>query len=357
MTNSRIPVTILTGFLGAGKTTLLNKLIAHNSDKKLAVIENEFGETSIDSDLVVGVENGIFELSNGCLCCSLNDDLIEVLQNLLKSSAKIDHLIVETTGIADPGPVAISFLADPEIQRNFRLDAIIALVDCLHIEQQLENQPEACKQVATADIVLLNKVDRSDPYQLDTVRNIIQRMNPQAKIFNCMYGNVEEVNLLNLNAFSKENVLETNFESAYNTRKTQKYSFNPSQATNNSLIQNSKVIQHSEIRSLSFVFPEQLDLLRFNIWIKIALTSSKSPLYRVKGILNIKGFKERMIFQGVNDQYAVEEGNSWQEGETKETKLVFIGKNLDQDYLSKCLKACISDKPFDPAEFYNEIVY
>jgi len=355
MEDKRIPVTIITGFLGAGKTTLLNHIIKQNSDKKLAIIENEFGEVGIDSELVVGAQDGIFELSNGCLCCTLNNDLIDVLNKLVKQAKKIDHLIVETTGIADPGPIAMSFLSDYTIQEAFRLNAIVTIVNAEFIEQQLEDQEEACKQVAEADLILLNKVDRVESYSKDTVINILKRMNDDAEILESKYGLVEGVNLLELNAFSKEAML-SKFESRYKLRKEQKYLPASNVGANTSLLQGTiKQVNHSAIRSYSFTFSEPLDPLRFKIWIGMALNMHACPVYRSKGILQFRDLEQRIIFQAVNNQYVTEGGGAWKEGEKKETKIVFIGKNLPQELLEHGLKVCTSDKPFDPREFYNEI--
>lgn len=348
----RIPVTILTGFLGAGKTTLLNKLIAKNNGRRLAIIENEFGEINIDSSLVVGVSDNIFELSNGCLCCSLNDDLVKVLNDLLGRENKPDHVIVETTGIADPAPVALSFLSDPEIQRVFRLDAIITLVDASHIEQQLEDQEVACRQVASADLILINKTDRVDPYVLDTVRNIIRRMNPLAALLHCQYGEVPEVNLLDIGGFRKEHVLQTKFEEDRSSKRP-KLTVSAQPALQGSLLgAGVKRPVHSDIRSHSFVFPEPLDTLKFNIWLREVLNFRAMPVYRAKGILYFYAFDQKLIMQAVNNQVVTESGGTWNENEEHVNKLVFIGKHLERDLLEKGLRLCCFDKPFDPGTFY-----
>jgi G3E family GTPase len=355
MEDRRIQVTIITGFLGAGKTTLLNHIIKQNPNKKLAIIENEFGEVGIDSELVIGAQDGIFELSNGCLCCTLNNDLIEVLNKLLKQAKKIDHLIVETTGIADPGPIAMSFLSDYTVQEAFRLNGIVTIVNAEFIEQQLEDQEEACKQVAEADLILLNKIDRVESYSKDSVKNIIKRMNEDAEILECNYGSVEGLNVLELNSFSKEAIL-TKFEQKYKHRKEQKYIPVAASNTNSSLLHgNLKPISHSAIRSYSFTFSEPLDPLRFKIWIGMVLNMQACPVYRSKGILQFRDLEQKIIFQAVNNQYVTEGGGEWVSSDRKETKIVFIGKNLPKELLEHGLKVCTSDKPFDPREFYNEV--
>ena len=347
--NERIPVTILTGFLGAGKTTLLNQLIRENPGKKIAVIENEFGEINIDSDLVVGVEDGIFELSSGCVCCELNDELITVLQKLIKTHPGIHHLVVETTGIADPAPVAMSFLADETIQSAFRLDAVITLVDARFIEQQLEDQEEACKQVAIADVVLVNKTDKVDAYQKETVTNIVKRMNNQALIRESAFGKVEGIDLLNLKAFSRENILNAKIETpslgglsfnAFSSPLEKSPALNPNQKTQ----------LHSDISSCSFVFPEPLDLLKFDIWMRMLLNDVAFKIYRVKGILNFKDYKEKLVFQSVNNQYVSESAGNWG-NEERISKIVFIGKKIKKEILAQGMAICCSDKPYEPSEF------
>lgn len=354
--DTRIPVTILTGFLGAGKTTLLNKIIKKNPHKKLAVIENEFGEINIDSDLVVEVSEGVFELSSGCICCELNDELEAVLLKIINSGKKIDHLVVETTGIADPAPVAISFLTNPGIQKIFRLNAVVALVDARFIEQQLEDQEEAGKQITTADVVIINKTDQVERYQVETVRNILLRMNESARIIEAAFGEVKDVDFLELNSFSRENIIE------YIQKDKTRFSglsFNPkaknSSGPDSGLLGNHRKKQHyTDISSCSFVFTEPLDVLRFTIWIRMVLNDHAMKLYRVKGILSFRDQQEKLVFQSVNNQYMTESGGLWGD-EPRESKIVFIGKNIDRSSLARGLEACTSSEEFDPEKFYKAI--
>lgn len=352
----RIPVTILSGFLGAGKTTLLNKLIKDHPEKKFAIIENEFGEVPIDNELVIGADDGIFEMSNGCVCCSLNDELINILIKLIKRPQKINHLIVETTGVADPAPVIMNFLSDSNIKSLFRLDAVITLADAQFIEQQIENESVTKMQLAMADLILLNKTDCVDAYFKDTAFNIISRMNTEAQIKDCTYGNVSEVDLLNIRAYDQDRKLSkpdmlagSKFDKMRNLK--------PAEEAGGSSL--SSVFYHSRpahqnISSHSFVFEEPLDILRFDIWLRLILNHKNMTLYRVKGILNFKALNEKLILQAVYKQYVSESGGLWNE-QDRTTKLVFIGKNLDKELLLNGLKVCCSDKPFVPEEFYKEI--
>lgn len=349
MAMSKIPVTIITGFLGAGKTTLLNYLISHNKEKRFAVIENEFGEVGIDGALVMDAKEGIFELSNGCLCCTLNDDLINVLQKILNRESKIDHLLVETTGIADPGPIAMSFLSDPHVKEAFYIDGIITLTDAQFIEQQLEDQEIACNQVTMADVIIINKIDKVDSYQTDTVNNILKRMNPGSQIIFHGRDSAYEIDLLRLNAFSEHSFLST-----FNTLKKHSYSYQINSSNQSSLLAPTKQVRHAGIHSHTFVFKAPLDVLKFNIFIRALLTEQLN-VFRIKGILNLNSVEEKILFQAVNSQYATDSMGPWISEDEKETKIVFIGKDLNKTLLQESLDLCSSGDEFEPEFFYNQL--
>ena len=201
MTN-KIPVTILTGFLGSGKTTLLNRILSEEHGKRIAVIENEYGEIGIDQALVIDADEEIFEMSNGCICCTVRGDLIRVLSNLMKRRDKFDYVLVETTGLADPGPVAQTFFMDDEIREEYSLDGIITLVDAGHIEQQLGRSDESTEQVAFADVLVLNKTDLVDNETLDGLETRLREMNRMAKVIRCEKADLSVDTVLNLSAFN-----------------------------------------------------------------------------------------------------------------------------------------------------------
>jgi G3E family GTPase len=326
MIDSRIPVTILTGFLGSGKTTLLNQLIRQNPERKIAVIENEFGEIGIDSDLVVNTDGSVFELSNGCVCCSLNGELLDTLQMLMDRQDKIEHLIIETTGIADPGPVALSFLSDSDVQNFFRLDAIVTVVDSRLVERQLESQPEVGKQVALADVLLLNKADEVEPYLLETAKNIVQRINPQALVVESSFGQTGLVNLLDIKAFNPETVLNQKWKKP---------------SPNLQLAPDYKHTNHIALNSHSFEIEEPLDLIKFDSWVAMMLYMNANTLFRIKGILSIAELDDKLVFQSVYNQYVSQSGGKWAEEEDRKTRIVFIGKNLDREALKKGLRQCV----------------
>jgi G3E family GTPase len=207
---SRIPVTILTGFLGSGKTTLLNRILTEQHGLRIAVIENEFGEIGIDQGLVINADEEIFEMNNGCICCTVRGDLIRILGSLLKRRERFDYVLVETTGLADPGPVAQTFFVDEELRDEYMLDGIVTLVDSHHIEQHLDGSQECQEQVAFADVILLNKTDLVGPGSLTRLEHRIQKMNGSAKVLRCQNAQVDLDQVINLGAFDLDSTLGRN---------------------------------------------------------------------------------------------------------------------------------------------------
>ena len=208
MKNNKVPVTILTGFLGSGKTTLLNRILTEEHGRRIAVIENEFGEVGIDQGLVINADEEVFEMSNGCICCTVRGDLIRVLGNLMKRRDKFDYVLVETTGLADPGPVAQTFFMDDEIRNEFALDGIVTLVDSGHINQQLGRSDESSEQVAFADVLVLNKTDLISDGELDELESRLRDMNSMAQVLRCEQAEVPIDSVLNLSAFDLDQMLE-----------------------------------------------------------------------------------------------------------------------------------------------------
>lgn len=320
--DTRVPVTILTGFLGSGKTTLLNELIRRHPQKEVAIIENEFGKIPLDHHLIVNSKESIFELSQGCICCTLNQELGNLLEELINRNQPFNHLIIETTGIADPAGVASAFLSQQRRQSYFRLDATICLVDTLHIEQILrEEAPVAGPQIAFADMILLNKADLITHFQkedLDRIVQLIRNINPYAAIRSGGNGDFGKNDLLNLQAHKAENILEKTYISPANQE-----------------------FQHGKIVSQSFAFQDRFDQDKFKTWIYKVLNFQSENLYRVKGIFAFAGVKEKVIFQSVKNQFVFSPAENWPEGESSESKIVFIGKDLNRSVLERRLKACL----------------
>ncbi|MCG8310606.1 MAG: GTP-binding protein [Cytophagales bacterium] len=314
MTNEKIPVTIITGFLGAGKTTLLNHLIRKHPEKKFAIIENEFGDVPIDQELVVNAKDGIFEMANGCICCSLNAELGELLQKLTSDDYDFNHLIIETTGIAEPDGIASAFIGRRRSSK-FILDATICLADSHDITQNLKERGEAHKQISFADVVVLNKIDLVSQDELDAVRIAITTQNAEASVFQCSYGNIHE-NVLDLKA--------------YDSHRLERKLLNPHRHH-----------QHNELVAHSFEIEEPLISERFEHWITMLLFLSGYQIYRIKGVLNLKGETNKVIFQSVRSNSKLDVGSPWTEGEFRVSKIVFIGNNIKRALLEKGLKGCL----------------
>lgn len=322
----QIPVTILTGFLGAGKTTLLNKLIEQNPETKFAIVENEFGDINIDNDLVIGAEESVFELSNGCICCTLNDELVAVLRDLLHSGKEFNHLIIETTGMAEPGGVAETFVSDPGIQQVFRLDSTICLVDAGHLLDTLEEREEAKKQITFSDYILLNKSSEADADTLTAVKTKLRAMNPFASIETTDFAQTK-TNLLALQAYDAHQT-ERNLQTA------EKHSHHHHHHDHDHKHAN-------DVLSHSFTFSEPFDFMKFMHWSNVLLKVQGKNLYRVKGIMNFRGEPQKMIFQSVQTTAAFTRGEKWQPGEVRETRLVFIGKGLKRSAFERALRNCM----------------
>ena len=308
--SDKIPVTVITGYLGAGKTTLLNRILSEKHDKNYAVIVNEFGEIGIDGALVVGADEDIFEMSNGCICCSVRGDLIETIDQLLKSDRPIDNIIIETTGLADPAPVAQTFLQEEFVRSKTQLDAILTLVDAKHILVELEASREAKEQIAFADILLLNKVDLVD--NLDAVKTALRSINPLAKIFETKHSEIDLNLILSQNAFALDRTLvkDPDFLSHHHHHH-----------------------HDDDVQSFSLETDKPMDRQKFSMWMQWVLEHFGMDMLRTKGIISFAGDDERFVVQGVHQLIEGVAQRPWGEGEKRVSQLVFIGRNLPQDII------------------------
>lgn len=318
-TLDKVPVTVLTGYLGAGKTTLLNRILTHEHGKKVAVIVNEFGEVGIDNQLVIDADEEIFEMNNGCICCTVRGDLIRILTNLMKRRNKFDHLVIETTGLADPAPVIQTFFVDEDMREKLDLDAVVTLVDAKHIWQHWDAD-EAQEQIAFADVILLNKTDLVTPEQLNELENRIRGMNAMAKIYRTRNSELGMDELLGVKAFDLDRALEIDPE-----------------------FLGEDAHEHDEsVYSIALVEEGELDGDKLNQWLGELLQTQGPDIFRMKGILNIAGENERFVFQGVHMLFDGKPDRLWKENEKRKSELVFIGRNLDENKLKEDFLACMA---------------
>jgi G3E family GTPase len=317
---NQIPVTVLTGYLGAGKTTLLNRILTEQHGKKYAVIVNEFGEIGIDNDLVVNADEEEFEMNNGCICCTVRGDLIRILGGLMKRKGAFDGILIETTGLADPAPVAQTFFVDDDVRRLTRLDSIVTVVDARHVTQRLEDSHEAAEQIAFADVILLNKTDLVSTEELIEVERRIRAINATAAIRLTQRCEVDLGAVLDQGAFDLDRILaiEPNFLGEDDH-------------------------QHDDaVKSVCLRTDRPLDGNRLFGWLRPLLAERGQDLLRTKGILSMAGEDRRFVVQAV---HMLMEGNftePWGSDERRDSRLVFIGRNLDEASLRQRFDSCIA---------------
>ena len=324
MEQERIPVTIITGFLGAGKTSLLNKLIGKHPEKKFAIIENEFGETGIDGGLIASAPDAIFELNNGCICCSLGEDFLHTLETLLGSSYGFDYLLIETTGIADPSGIVDAFVSGSTVQQRFRIDSLVCVADAVNMEDLFDEQPEVRLQLALADLVLVNKTDCVHPDYLVRLTGLIKGVNPMAQIANTSFCEVSEIAVLDTDSFSGEGI-EKSTLSFYGMDFQEL-----KQAGQKSFIHNSKPMESHrkhDISSVGFTFEGSFDVNKFGLWMQNYLYFNRDNVFRVKGIMSFDQTEDQFVFHAVRSSFMFEVGKPWGI-EPRFSKLVFIGKNI-----------------------------
>lgn len=315
MASRTIPATVLSGFLGAGKTTFLNYILQEQNDLKVAVIINEIGSVNIDKRLIQTASDSMIEMTNGCVCCTVRTDLFQAIVDLLKRDS-FDYLVIEPTGLADPGPIIQTLMGVPELTHYVKLDSVITLVDALHFFEQCKASPITELQVEMADFILLNKTDLASPEQVQRVHQKIKELNPHATIHPTTHGKVDLSHIWDAHAFNPARV-----ESLFLERASQEILSDKS--------------KHGAISSASWIFDKPFKLERFEDLLRDL--SETHPILRAKGFLNIHEHEKRALFHGVNNRYSLYWDKPWQSNELRQSEIVFIGENLPRADISRRL--------------------
>jgi G3E family GTPase len=342
MSDQKIPVTVLTGYLGAGKTTLLNRILTEPHGKRYAVIVNEFGEIGIDNDLVVGADEEIFEMNNGCICCTVRGDLIRILEGLMKRKGKFDAIIVETTGLADPAPVAQTFFVDADVQGAARLDAVVTVADAKWLAARLKDAPEAKNQIAFADVIIINKTDLVTPQELREVKARIRAINPYAKLHETVKANVPLDAVLGRNAFDLDRILEIEPEFLHADDHDHDHDHHHGHDHHHERHHHGglKHFHDEHMQSVALEIPGDVNPEKFLPWIN-DLTQTHGPaILRSKGILAFTNEPKRFVFQGVHMILDGDVQREWKPGETRTSKIVFIGRDLPEKEIREGFLAC-----------------
>ena len=345
---SQIPVTVLTGYLGAGKTTLLNRILSEDHGQRYAVIVNEFGEIGIDNDLIVGADEEVFEMNNGCVCCTVRGDLIRVVSGLMKRKGRFDAIIVETTGLADPGPVAQTFFADEEVKAKAKLDSVTTVVDAKHILLRLSDSKEAAEQIAFADQIVLNKVELVSPEDLRMIEARIRRLNPLAPIHRATRSNVPLTAILGRGGFDLDRILtlEPEFlnpahgEHGHVHDEHCDHDGHDHHGHDHHGHAHASDIHDDDIKGVSLRLDRAVDGTKVTAWLNKVLADQGPDILRAKGIVDVKGESKRLVFQAVHMMLEGDLQRDWKPEEERYSRMVFIGRNLDEAALKAGFEAC-----------------
>jgi len=338
---SKIPVTVLTGYLGAGKTTLLNRILSEPHGKKFAVIVNEFGEIGIDNELVVNADEEVFEMNNGCVCCTVRGDLVRIIDGLMRRRGKFDGIIVETTGLADPAPVAQTFFMDEQVGAKTKLDAVVTVADAKWLKDRLKDAPEAKNQIAFADVILVNKTDLVGPEELSELEARIRGLNPYARLHRTERANIDIDEVLGRNAFDLDRILT--IEPDFLQGESHDHDHHHDHGAHQHHHGNGLKHYHDEdMQSVALRTDKALNPDKFFPWIQDLVAKDGPNILRCKGILSFKDDPERFVFQGIHMILDGDHQRPWKEGETRDSRIVFIGRDLPEDKIRQGFESCIA---------------
>jgi G3E family GTPase len=338
--SEKIPVTVLTGYLGAGKTTLLNRILSEPHGKKYAVIVNEFGEIGIDNELVVGADEEVFEMNNGCVCCTVRGDLVRIIDGLMRRKGRFDAIILETTGLADPAPVAQTFFVDETVGRKTRLDAVVTVTDAKWLQQRLKDAPEAKNQIAFADVILLNKADLVSAGELGEVEARIRGINPYAKLHRTERCEIRLADVLGRNAFDLDRILDIEPEFLAADDHDHEHGHDHGHHDHEHHHGELKHYHDEEMQSVSLKSDRPLDPDKFFPWVQDLVQKEGPSILRCKGILAFKDDPDRFVFQGVHMILDGDHQRPWKDDETRVSRIIFIGRNLPEERIRAGFEAC-----------------
>jgi G3E family GTPase len=350
--SDKIPVTVLTGYLGAGKTTLLNRILSEPHGQKFAVIVNEFGEIGIDNDLIVGADEEVFEMNNGCICCTVRGDLVRIIDGLMRRKGKFDAIIVETTGLADPAPVAQTFFMDENVGRRTKLDAVVTVADARWLKDRLKDAPEAKNQIAFADVILINKADLVEPEELADVEARIRGINPYAKLHTTERCQIPLLEVLGRNAFDLDRILEIEpqFLEAEHHEHDHGHDHDHHHGHDHDHHHHDhghhggglKHYHDEEMQSLSLSHEKPLDPDKFFPWVQDLVQKEGPSILRCKGILAFKDDDKRFVLQGVHMILDGDHQREWKKDEKRLSRMVFIGRQLPEEKIRQGFESCVA---------------
>jgi G3E family GTPase len=343
---AKIPVTVLTGYLGAGKTTLLNRILSEPHGKKFAVIVNEFGEIGIDNELIVNADEEVFEMNNGCICCTVRGDLVRIIDGLMRRKGKFDAIIVETTGLADPAPVAQTFFMDEQVGAKTKLDAVVTVADAKWLKERLKDAPEVKNQIAFADVILINKTDLVSPAELSEIEARIRAINPYARLHRTERAKIDIAEVLGRNAFDLDRILDIEpafLEVEEEHAHTHEHGHDHSHGGHDHVVHHGLKHYHDEdMQSVALRTDQPLNPDKFFPWVQDLVATDGPSILRCKGILNFKDDPERFVFQGVHMILDGDHQRPWKADEVRNSRIIFIGRNLPEEKIRTGFESCIA---------------